>query len=139
AASAGPVAPSPRRVPIHSNYWAIQWLKATKGRHMAAELEVGDKPPAFTLDRDGGEQVSLKDFKGKKLVIFFYPKANTPGCTRESIAFSRLKANFAKAGAAVIGVSADPVAAHDKFKAKHDLTVPLGSDPTHKMLKAYGA
>ena len=106
---------------------------------MAAELEVGDKAPAFTLDRDGGEQVSLKDFKGKKLVIFFYPKANTPGCTRESIAFSRLKANFAKAGAAVIGVSADPVAAQDKFKAKHDLTVPLGSDPTHKMLKAYGA
>jgi peroxiredoxin Q/BCP len=106
---------------------------------MATELKVGSKAPAFKLPRDGGGAVSLADFKGKALVLYFYPRADTPGCTRESIDFSKLKAQFAKAGAEVLGVSADPVAAQDKFKAKHDLTVTLGSDETHKMLEAYGA
>ncbi len=106
---------------------------------MATELTVGAKAPAFKLPRDGGGAVSLADFKGKALVLYFYPRADTPGCTRESIDFSKLKPQFAKAGADILGVSADPVEAQDKFKAKHDLTVALGSDETHKMLEAYGA
>jgi thioredoxin-dependent peroxiredoxin len=106
---------------------------------MATALEVGDKAPAFSLPSDGGGKVSLAEFKGRKLVIYFYPRADTPGCTRESIDFSRLRAQFAKAGTEVLGVSADPVKAQDAFKKKHDLTVGLLSDETHEMLKAYGA
>jgi peroxiredoxin Q/BCP len=101
--------------------------------------EEGDKAPAFSLPRDGGETVGLKDFKGRNLVLYFYPKADTPGCTREAIAFSRLRAAFAKTGTDVLGVSADPVKAQDKFKLKHKLKIPLASDETHKMLTAYGA
>jgi peroxiredoxin Q/BCP len=101
-------------------------------------IEIGSKAPAFKLPRDGGGTVSLADFKGRKLAIYFYPRADTPGCTRESIDFSKLRAEFEKAGTEVLGVSADSVAAQDKFKAKHDLTVPLLSDETHKMLEAYG-
>jgi peroxiredoxin Q/BCP len=102
-------------------------------------LEPGSKAPAFTLKRDGGGSLSLADFKGRKLVIYFYPKADTPGCTREAIDFSRLKKEFAKAGAEVIGISADPVEAQDRFKKKHGLSLPLGSDPEHNMLAAYEA
>jgi peroxiredoxin Q/BCP len=105
---------------------------------MPIELTVGAKAPNFKLPRDGGEIVSLADYKGRKLVIYFYPKADTPGCTKESIDFSKLKAQFQKAGTDILGVSADPVAAQDKFKAKHKLAVSLGSDETHKMLEAYG-
>lgn len=105
---------------------------------MAVDLAAGDRAPAFTLPRDGGGKVSLSDFKGKKLVLYFYPKADTPGCTREAIEFSKLKAKFAAVGTEILGVSADPVTAQDKFKAKHDLTVLLGSDESHKMLTAYG-
>jgi thioredoxin-dependent peroxiredoxin len=105
---------------------------------MPAELAVGSKAPAFKLPRDGGGSVSLADFKGRKLVIYFYPKADTPGCTREAIDFSKLRADFQKANADVLGVSADPVAAQDKFRTKHDLKVTLASDETHKMLEAYG-
>ena len=105
---------------------------------MTTVLSTGARAPAFTLPRDGGGAVSLADFKGRKLVLYFYPKANTPGCTRESIAFSALSADFAKVGAAVLGVSADPVKAQDAFKAKHDLTIPLASDEKHGMLEAYG-
>jgi peroxiredoxin Q/BCP len=125
----------------------IDWLKTTKGRHMAGklarkaapELTEGDKAPAFTLLRDGGDRVALKDFKGRNLVLYFYPKADTPGCTTESIAFSTLRAAFAKAGTDILGVSADSVAKQDKFKAKHKLTIPLGSDESKEMLEAYGA
>ena len=106
---------------------------------MAQELTVGSKAPAFKLPGDGGGFVSLADFKGKAVVIYFYPRADTPGCTKESIDFSRLKREFTKAGAVVIGVSADKVEAQDKFKAKHDLTQALLSDETHKTLEAYGA
>ena len=98
----------------------------------------GMKAPAFKLPRDGGGDVSLSDYKGQKLVLYFYPKADTPGCTKESIDFSRLSAAFAKADTAVLGVSADPVKAQDKFKTKHSLKVALGSDETHGMLEAYG-
>lgn len=100
--------------------------------------EPGAKAPDFTLSRDGGGTVSLKDFKGRKLVLYFYPKASTPGCTKEAIAFSGLKAAFATADTDILGVSADPVAAQDKFRAKYDLSIPLGSDPEKAMLEAYG-
>jgi thioredoxin-dependent peroxiredoxin len=105
---------------------------------MATGLAEGPKAPAFELPRDGGGTVSLKDFKGKKLVIYFYPKADTPGCTRESVDFSRLRAEFEKVGAELLGISADPVTAQDKFKKKHGLKLALLSDESHKMLEAYG-
>jgi peroxiredoxin Q/BCP len=106
---------------------------------MARELVAGAKAPTFTLPRDGGSKVSLKDFKGRNLVLYFYPKADTSGCTKEAIEFSKLRAAFAKAGTEILGVSADPVAAQDKFKAKHKLTITLGSDETKGMLQVYGA
>jgi len=105
---------------------------------MAAKLGLGTNAPAFNLPRDGGGSVSLADFKGQNLVLYFYPRADTPGCTVESKAFSDLAAAFRKVGAAVLGVSADPVKAQDTFKAKHGLTIPLASDETHRMLVAYG-
>ncbi len=104
-----------------------------------AALEPGVRAPSFKLKRDGGGTVSLADFKGRKLVIYFYPKADTPGCTRETMDFSRLKAQFAKAGTEIVGISADPVEAQDRFKKKHGIEVALGSDPEHKMLTAYEA
>src|SRR4029079_12807168 len=82
------------------------------------ELPEGAKAPAFNLPRDGGGSLSLADFKGRKLVLYFYPKADPPGCTREAIEFSKLRAEYQKAGADVLGVSADPVEAQDKFKKK---------------------
>jgi peroxiredoxin Q/BCP len=105
---------------------------------MTATLAAGDKAPNFHLARDGGSTVSLKDFKGKKLVLYFYPKADTSGCTTEAKDFTRLYKDFMKAGVAVVGVSADPVKKQDAFKAKHELTMPLASDESHEMLTAYG-
>jgi thioredoxin-dependent peroxiredoxin len=105
---------------------------------MPANLALGSKAPAFSLPRDGGGRLSLADFKGQNLVLYFYPRADTPGCTVESKAFSALSKAFAKAGTAVLGVSADPVKAQDSFKAKHGLAIPLASDETHRMLDAYG-
>ena len=81
----------------------------------------------------------MKDFKGRNLVLYFYPKADTPGCTKEAIAFSSLRKAFAKTGTEILGVSADPVRAQDKFKSKHKLTIALASDETKQMLAAYGA
>jgi peroxiredoxin Q/BCP len=102
------------------------------------ELSPGDKAPPFALADDTGRRTSLKDFAGKNLVIYFYPKDSTPGCTQESCDFrdnlNRLKA----AGAAVVGVSADSVESHRKFKEKQGLNFPLLSDPDHEMLEAYG-
>jgi len=106
---------------------------------MGTPLAVGDKAPNFKLPADGGGTVSLADFKGRELVLYFYPRADTPGCTREAIDFSKLRTAFAKAGADVIGVSADPVKAQDAFKKKHKLSIGLLSDETHAMLEAYGA
>lgn len=105
---------------------------------MSRELQPGAKGPPFTLPRDGGGTLSLADFAGRALVLYFYPKADTSGCTKEAIDFSRLKSAFGKAGADILGVSADPVAAQDKFKAKHELSIALASDETHRMLEAYG-
>jgi peroxiredoxin Q/BCP len=112
--------------------------KRRKEGHMAAGLAEGRNAPIFTLPCDGGGEIALSDFKGKKLVLFFYPKADTDGCTREAVDFSRHAKAFAKAGTAILGVSADPVKKQDAFKAKHGLTLPLASDETHKTLRAYG-
>lgn len=98
----------------------------------------GAQAPDFSLPRDGGGTVSLKDFAGRKLVLYFYPKADTPGCTKEAMAFNALRAQFEAANTAILGVSADPVRAQDKFKAKYDLAFPLASDETKAMLDAYG-
>ena len=98
----------------------------------------GETAPPFRLARDGGATVSLADFKGRQLVLYFYPKADTPGCTKEAIAFSGLAKAFAKTGTDILGVSADPTKALDKFRDKHDLTIPLGSDESKEMLTAYG-
>ena len=99
---------------------------------------IGAKAPAFTLPRDGGDTVSLAGFKGRKLVLYFYPKADTPGCTQEAIAFNGLKRAFAKANTEILGVSADPVKAQDRFRDKHDLAIALASDESKKMLTIYG-
>jgi peroxiredoxin Q/BCP len=99
---------------------------------------VGDKAPDFTLPAAGGGEVGLKSLRGRKIVIFFYPKADTPGCTREAIDFNRLRQNFEKVGTTVLGVSGDQVRANEKFRGKYDLAVQLGSDTSHAMLEAYG-
>lgn len=101
-------------------------------------IEIGQKAPDFSLERDGGGRVNLSDYVGKKLVIFFYPKDNTPGCTKEAIAFSEAKQAFADANTEILGMSADTVKRHDNFVAKHNLTVPLAADPELETLKAYG-
>ncbi|KUP90855.1 peroxiredoxin [Tritonibacter horizontis] len=101
-------------------------------------LEPSDLAPAFTLPRDGGGEVSLTDLKGQVVVLFFYPRDDTPGCTKESIGFSEHLQAFADAGAAVYGISRDTVAKHDKFVAKHDLTVPLLSDAEGTTCVDYG-
>ena len=102
------------------------------------DLKIGDKAPAFTLPATGGEPISLEGLKGRKAVLYFYPKDDTPGCTSEAIAFQGLKAEFASAGTEIIGVSADSVASHDKFARKHKLDFALASDEERTMLEAYG-
>jgi peroxiredoxin Q/BCP len=109
-----------------------------KARLAVKQLAPGTKAPAFSLPRDGGGTVSLADFAGDKLVLYFYPRADTTGCTKEAIDFSRLESAFSRAGTRIVGVSADPILAQDKFKAKYKLAVALASDETHRMLEAYG-
>ena len=101
-------------------------------------LVEGAAAPAFHLPRDGGSSVSLADFRGRKLVLFFYPRVDTPGCTREAMDFTRLSEAFARAGTAVLGISADPPKAQEAFRDKHELATPLASDEQHEMLEAYG-
>ena len=105
---------------------------------MSNELVAGSKAPDFDLPTDTG-RVSLAALKGKTVVLFFYPKDDTPGCTTESIGFSQAKAEFEKAGAVVIGASKDTAAKHGKFRAKHGLTVELGSDADSDVIERYGA
>ena len=102
-------------------------------------LSPNDPAPDFDLPADGGGRVSLADFKGKALVLYFYPKDDTTGCTNEANGFSELAADFAKAGTAVIGVSKDSVKSHDKFKAKYGLEFTLASDVDGKVVEAYGS
>jgi thioredoxin-dependent peroxiredoxin len=105
---------------------------------MPLELAPEMPAPRFSLPRDGGGNISLDEFAGRKLVLYFYPKADTPGCTLESQAFSALRNSFDKAGAAVVGVSADPIKAQDAFKKKYGLDIPLASDETRQMIQDYG-
>lgn len=101
-------------------------------------IEPGAKAPAFTLTVDGGGEVSLADYAGKTMVLYFYPKADTPGCTTEGLDFTALADEFSAANAIVIGVSRDPVKTLDRFKAKRELGVILGSDEAGTVTEAYG-
>lgn len=101
-------------------------------------LEEGDKAPSFKLKTDGGGEISLAQLKGKIAVIYFYPKDDTPGCTTEAIDFSRMKSEFDRSGAVLVGVSKDSVQKHDAFKRKHDLKICLASDDEGQMVVDYG-
>lgn len=105
---------------------------------MTDSLPPGSLAPDFTLPADGGRSIALKDFTGKKLVLYFYPKDDTSGCTQEAKDFNALKADFEKAGAEILGVSPDSTKSHDKFKAKYELDFALASDESKAMLEAYG-
>jgi peroxiredoxin Q/BCP len=100
--------------------------------------DAGENAPDFTLPRDGGGEVSLAEFKGAPVVLYFYPRDDTPGCTTEAVEFTGLGPEFKAAGAQVIGVSKDTVAKHDKFIAKHDLGVILASDAEGDVCERYG-
>jgi thioredoxin-dependent peroxiredoxin len=102
-----------------------------------ADLEVADPAPQFDLPRDGGGSLSLAASAGKPVVLYFYPQDDTTSCTQEAISFSRLKQEFAKAGAVVIGLSPDSAKKHDKFKSKYDLTIDLAADEERKVIEAY--
>lgn len=100
--------------------------------------EKGSEAPDFELPRDGDGTVRLSDFRGKPVVLFFYPKDDTSGCTAEAIDFTNLKPQFDALGATLIGISPDSTKSHDKFKAKHRLAVDLASDPDKRTLNDYG-
>lgn len=104
---------------------------------MTVEKKEGDRAPGFDLETDTG-RVSLSALKGRKIVLYFYPKDDTTGCTNEAIAFSQAKADFAAAGTVVIGVSKDTAKKHGKFRAKYDLAVELAADPEGRTIEAYG-
>ncbi len=101
-------------------------------------IEIGDKAPDFTLPTDGNGKISLSKLRGQKVVLYFYPKDDTSGCTAEACGFRDALPKFGKIEAAVIGISRDSVAAHDKFKRKHDLTFTLASDEAGEVCERYG-
>lgn len=101
-------------------------------------IEAGTKAPDFTLETDHGGKISLASLKGKKVVLYFYPKDDTPGCTRESCDFRDLHPDFSGINAEIIGISKDSVSSHDKFKSKYDLNFTLAADPERKAIEAYG-
>jgi len=100
--------------------------------------DVNDIAPDFTLPRDGGDLVTLSGLRGQAVVLFFYPRDDTPGCTRESIGFSEYQQEFSDAGATVLGISKDSVASHEKFAGKHGLTTALLSDENGSVCEDYG-
>jgi peroxiredoxin Q/BCP len=102
-------------------------------------LKVGDTAPDFELGSDTGDPVRLSQLRGKKVILYFYPKDDTPGCTTEACEFRDRLPNIERAGAVVLGVSPDTVKSHQKFKAKHELPFPLLADPDHEVAGAYGA
>ena len=104
----------------------------------SGDIVVGAAAPAFTLPRDGGGETSLSDFAGKKVVLYFYPKADTSGCTKQAIGFTEHAAAFDAAGAVVLGVSKDPVKKLDKFREKHELGVTLLSDAETDLCEQFG-
>ena len=101
-------------------------------------VELGKKAPNFKMATDGGGSVALKDLKGRKVVLYFYPKDDTPGCTKEACGFRDALPDFSKLDAEIIGVSKDSVAKHDKFKAKYELPFTLASDEDGSVCEAYG-
>jgi len=101
-------------------------------------INEGEEAPDFTLQGDDGREVSLEDYRGKKVVLYFYPKDGTPGCTREAIEFRDIAKELEKEGAIILGVSKDSVKSHQKFKQKHELPFTLLSDPEGKVLDLYG-
>lgn len=101
-------------------------------------VDVGDRAPVFTAPVGGGGKIAMKDLKGKKIVLYFYPKDDTPGCTTEARDFTELKRKFSANGIAIIGVSKDSVAKHDKFTDKHDLRIALASDEDGAICGKYG-
>ena len=105
----------------------------------AAAVKEGEKAPDFDVPADNGGRVRLSDFKGRPLVLYFYPKDDTPGCTKEATGFAEAYDQFRAAGVEVVGVSKDGVASHDRFKAKYELTFPLASDEEGKVIGAYGS
>jgi len=105
---------------------------------MATELTAGDKAPDFDLEIAEGRRLRLSDLKGAKCVLYFYPKDDTSGCTKEAIDFNALADRFAAAGAKLVGVSPDTLLSHEKFRRKHNLALPLGADPARAAIEAYG-
>jgi peroxiredoxin Q/BCP len=105
---------------------------------MAGLLALGAKVPDFTLPREDGGTVRLRELRGRKVVLVFYPRADTPGCTREAVAFNRLRREFERSGTVLLGISADSVAAQAKFAKKHSLAFPLLSDESKSALQALG-
>ena len=106
---------------------------------MADWVEVGQRAPAFSLPTDEGGKIRLSDLKGRPVVLYFYPRDNTPGCTREACAFRDRQAEMKKLGAVVLGVSGDSIESHGKFRTNHGLNFPLLSDPDHQIAEKYGA
>jgi thioredoxin-dependent peroxiredoxin len=107
-------------------------------KKLELKLKEGDEAPDFSATMTSGETVTLKDFKGKPVVLYFYPKDDTPGCTKEACGFRDVYAEFQKAGAIVLGVSPDPVKSHQKFTKKFNLPFPLLSDEDKKIVQEYG-
>ncbi|HEY1708696.1 MAG: peroxiredoxin [Rhizomicrobium sp.] len=105
---------------------------------MAKDLAPGDRAPAFRLKTDGGGEISSAALKGRPYVLYFYPKDDTAGCTKEAIGFSEAKRKFDSAGVEILGISKDSVESHDKFKKKHKLKIALGADPEKKTVEDYG-
>jgi len=103
-----------------------------------SELKIGDKAPDFELESDGGKTLTLNEFKGQSVVLYFYPKDDTPGCTKEAIGFTDLKDEFAAKNCVIIGVSKDTAQKHDKFIAKHDLKIRLAADVDGDVVETYG-
>ena len=101
-------------------------------------VEIGDSAPEFSLPSDGGGTISLRDLRGRKVVLYFYPKDDTPGCTKEACGFRDSLPDFSRLGTEIVGVSRDSVACHEKFKAKHDLPFRLGADEDGVVCEIYG-
>jgi len=113
-------------------------MATKKAKADASDLKEGDVAPAFELAGAGGETLSLAALAGKKVALYFYPKDDTSGCTREAIEFNALRDKFAKTKTVVLGMSPDSVKSHDKFRTKHELALPLASDESKEVLAAYG-
>ena len=104
-----------------------------------AKLAKGDKAPAFSLADHDDKTVSLSDFKGQRVILYFYPKDDTPGCTKEACQFNDLRLSFADQGAEVLGISPDGAASHQRFRGRYELAIRLLSDPNHEVMERYGA